>query len=408
MDASTPAIDERSLVGFKYFDRLGELLAPLHEAACKRDKAGNRTLHFDQYAALILLALFNPMIGSLRAISAASDLRKVRAKLGVERASLGSLSEAARVFDADLLRQLMGELVGELNPEAAAASRAAVDRAVTLVDGTLLAALPGIARAMLTDGDDEPPRDNSFKRRCKLHTHFAPRLGAPVKAALTAATVGERQVLRDMLEPDRLYVADRGYYSVALFAAVHDAGSSIVCDMPDYASAAVVQQHTLTDEDRAAGVLDDQIVTLGSPRRGEPLDRPMRIVSVECKPHKEHWRRNSARGGPQRRLPRLRLVTDILTAPAHWIAALYRFRWQIEIFFRQLKHALNCRHLFSHHPNGIAIQVYLALIACLLITLWTRRKPTRRTVEMLGFHRLGLADDDELLAHIAKLQPLDA
>ena len=54
-------------------------------------------------------------------------------------------------------------------------------------------------------------------------------------------------------------------------------------------------------------------------------------------------------------------------------------RWAIEIFFRFFKHLLGCRHLLSHSQNGIEIQAYCAINACLLISLWTGRKPTLRT-----------------------------
>ena len=99
-----PKIKEKDLHGFKHFKLLTPLLEKLHDQGCQRDKAGNRILHFDQYAALILLYFFNPIVSSLRGIQQASELKKVQRILGCSRASLGSLSEAARVFDADLLR----------------------------------------------------------------------------------------------------------------------------------------------------------------------------------------------------------------------------------------------------------------------------------------------------------------
>ena len=68
---------------------------------------------------------------------------------------------------------------------------------------------------------------------------------------------------------------------------------------------------------------------------------------------------------------------------------------------------LGCRHLLSHRPGGIEIQVYAAIIVCMLIALWTGRKPTLRTVEMLRFYFTGWADADELEAHIAKLHALE-
>jgi len=89
--------------------------------------------------------------------------------------------------------------------------------------------------------------------------------------------------------------------------------------------------------------------------------------------------------------------------PAEIIALLYHYRWTIEIFFRVFKHLLGCRHLLSHSQNGIEVQVYCAIIACMLISLWTGRKPALRTHEMICWYFCGMADQEELLAHLAKL-----
>ena len=75
--------------------------------------------------------------------------------------------------------------------------------------------------------------------------------------------------------------------------------------------------------------------------------------------------------------------------------------------FRMFKHMLGCRHLLSHNQNGIEIQTYCAIIACLLISLWTGRKPTKRTSEMICFYLMGWADEATLTAHIAKLKLAD-
>jgi hypothetical protein len=56
-------------------------------------------------------------------------------------------------------------------------------------------------------------------------------------------------------------------------------------------------------------------------------------------------------------------------------------------------------------PEGIEIQTYCAIIACMLISLWTGRKPTLRTYEMICDYFTGMVEEDELLAHLAKLQP---
>jgi hypothetical protein len=60
--------------------------------------------------------------------------------------------------------------------------------------------------------------------------------------------------------------------------------------------------------------------------------------------------------------------------------------------------------LISQDPVGIEIQTYCAIIACLLISLWTGRKPTLRTYEMICLYFQGWAEEDELLAHLEKLK----
>ncbi len=101
------------------------------------------------------------------------------------------------------------------------------------------------------------------------------------------------------------------------------------------------------------------------------------------------------------------IATDLLDLPAEVIALIYKSRWTVEIFFRFFKHVLGCRHLLSHREGGIKIQVYMAIIACMLITLWSGRKPTLRTVEMIQFYFSGWASEQELEAHIEKLKKQD-
>src|SRR4030043_51352 len=99
-------IKENELHGFKYFKAIAGMLEGLREAGCMRDKAGNRILHMDQYMSLLPLYMFNPICTSLRAVQQASELKKVQRKLGCSRASLGSLSESARVFDSELMQEI--------------------------------------------------------------------------------------------------------------------------------------------------------------------------------------------------------------------------------------------------------------------------------------------------------------
>jgi hypothetical protein len=390
-----PKIEEKDLHGFKHFKLLMPVLEKLHNHRCERDTAGNRKLHYDQYAALILLYFFNPIVTSLRGIRQASELKKVQRMLKCPRAALGSLSEAARVFDADLLRGIIGELVDRLKPIHLNTRFGDIKRIITLVDGSLLPALPKLVAAMW-------PHEKH--KGFRLHTHFELLKNVPVRMDVTPGGAGERQVLEKSLKPDRLYVMDAGYTGFSLFRAIIDIGSSFVCRTYDSINFEVLEKRLVGKEAREANVLRDMVVRFtGDKACRIGFQQPMRLVEVKCTPHQKRGGR-PGQGGPNRGESML-IATDLMDVPPETISQIYYHRWAIETFFRFFKHVLGCRHLISHAVNGIEIQVYLGIIACLLIALWTGRKPTLRTYEMVCFYFSGLASEDELLAHIANPAP---
>lgn len=82
-----PPIQDKDLQGLKYFKLLGPFLDRLRDDATARDHAGNRRLFYDQYACLLLLFFFNPVVQSLRGIQQASQLDKVQRLFGCHRVS---------------------------------------------------------------------------------------------------------------------------------------------------------------------------------------------------------------------------------------------------------------------------------------------------------------------------------
>jgi hypothetical protein len=389
-------VREEDVTGLKYFDKLAPLLARLHDVGCERDQAGNRQLHFDQYCMLVLLFLFNPVVRSLRAIQQASQLRNVQRKLGCLRASLGSLSEAKEVFQPERLKEIIAELGAQLQPIARDPRLQDVQHTLTLVDGTLMKGLPVLVQAALAD-----PRTAKLRAKFRLHTQFDLERAVPIRIDVTEGIgqgeADERAVLAKALESGRCYVKDRGYAKFQLFNAIVAAGSSYVCRLRDNSRYEIEEQRPLAAEDVEAGILLDAIVSLGEYQGAKDRpDHPLRLVVVKTTPHEK-------RAGPASN-GWLLIATNLLDLPAWIIALIYRYRWTIEVFFRFFKHVLGCRHLLSHDPLGIEIQTYCAIIACMLISLWTGRKPTLRTYEMICHYFTGLAEEDELLAHLAKLQ----
>jgi hypothetical protein len=379
------------------------MLARLHDAGCARDTAGNRSLHYDHYCLLILLALFNPTLRSLRALQQASTLKQVQRRLGCPRTSLGSLSEAAAVFDPTCLEGIIGELLQEL-PRARSLHPGQIPQVLTAVDGSVVRTLASLtAAAYLTD------KNGQAHCGWRFHTHFEVERGVPVRMDVTtAANTGkgeEKHQLRRHLEADRCYVLDRWYAEFRLWNDIVAAGSSYVCRIRDNSNLSAVQEErAVSAAARQAGVLRDIVVTLGAGRKAqERPDHPVRVVLVQATPHRKTGGRKGGTAGPSCD-GILRIATNLLGVPAEVIADVYKHRWLIELFFRFFKHLLGCRHLLSQQPAGLQIQAYCAIIACLLITLWTGGKPTLRTYEMLCLYFQGWADLDELTAHLEKLR----
>jgi len=394
MRKKKPKIKESDLQGFKYFKKLSQMLERLHKAGCEGDRAGNRILHMDQYMTLLLLSMFSPICSSLRSMQQASTLKKAQKNLGVPRSSLGSLSEAARVFDSDLMIDIIGELASELKPVSHSSRLKDIKAILTIVDGTLLKALPKTVDALWGDRNA-----NSFK----AHVQYELLKAVPVKFELTDGKANEKAVLAGNLESGRFYVLDRGYAKYALLQQIIDVESNFACRIYDVAKYDVLEERQLDSDALQAGIGRDMIVQLGGESTRDYLKQPVRVIQLKATEQTQYSSHTLPYRG--RKAPETMLIcTDRLDLPADVIALIYWYRWQIEIFFRFLKHILGCRHLLSYCENGIELQIYAAIIACLLIALYTGRKPTLRTYEMFCWYMTGWADEDELAAHIKKLK----
>jgi hypothetical protein len=259
-------------------------------------------------------------------------------------------------------------------------------RGLTAVDGTVLNALPQMAWALWQD---------DAHRAVKIHLHFEVLKGVPVDARVTPAACSEPGQLRDMLQADRLYVVDRGYADYSLFHDIREARSSFVARVKDNTAFTVAEERSPTAAARDAGVVRDVVLAkLGTGPPKDCLRRPVRLVVVR-------------RTKPDGQAEELWLLTDRLELPAELVALAYKYRWTVEWFFRWFKCILGCRHLLATDANGVALQVYAALIASLLIVLWTGRKPTKRTWEMIQFYLMGWASVEELDAHLKTLEVAD-
>jgi len=376
-------VTEHDLHGFKYLHLLGPLLDHLHAAGTERDRAGNRQLFDDQYATLLLLYFFSPIVSSLRGLQQATTLAKVQHRFGVRPTSLGALSEAAQVFEAALLEEVIAALGRRIPSPAVATERAAL-QALTAVDGSLLPALPKMAWALWQDDQH---------RAAKMHVAFEVLRHIPVGVTVTAGNASERTEWRRLVQPGGFYVVDRGYADYERFQELHDLPCRFLARVQYNAAFEVQEERPVAAAAQAAGVRRDCLIRrLGTPHHTPLLPQPFRVVLVAA-----------GKTRPDGTPDLLVLVTNHLDLDAKLVALAYRFRWAVELFFRWLKCVLGCRHLLSHSENGVRLQVYVAIVASLLIALWVGRPPTKRTDEMLCFYLSGWASETEVIAHIDRL-----
>ena len=203
----------------------------------------------------------------------------------------------------------------------------------------------------------------------KLHLSLDPGAHRPVWFAVTSERVNDISAAKTMpIEPGVSYVFDKGYYDFAFWAALDAKGCRFVTRLKTNSPVSVIEER----EAQGEGILADRIVRLSERlayRRANPLAIAMRLVGVKIE------------GGRE-----IVLISNDLDAPASEIAALYRARWQVELFFKWLKQNLRIAHFMGQSRNAVVIQIMAALIAYLLLRLASRRYP--QTLGLQAFARL--------------------
>jgi hypothetical protein len=382
--------------------RVFPLLDRLNDVGCQRDKAGNRQLFFGDYCKLVLLYVWNPLIDSLRQLQTATELRTVAKALGVKRFSLGSFSEAPRVFEPQLLQPIIAELAGELVPAGKDPRLAELKHALTLVDGTVVAALARLAKAAV--GDEaryNTSRDGRAVYAWRLHTQLDLETFSPRRIDRTGARNAgdnrENNVLRRNLEAGRCYVGDGGYADRSLFDDIAAAASSYVIRLAQDAVFEVADnggERLLSQQALDAGVVRDAVLARLGVAGATSMNHPVRLVAVQVEPHPRRTRKGTEH------CDLILIATNLLDLPAELVALIYLYRYTVELFFRVFKQLLGMRHLLSQRPNGIDIQIHCTLIVCLLICLITGHRPDKTTRNMIGWYLIGLASEQELIDHL--------
>lgn len=361
---------EEQLRNWKLVEHFRSALLPKLQArpALPTEVDPRRKLTADSYFSLFLMGMFNPVITSMRGLVAATHFKKGKT-LCPHPVSAASFSEAQHLFSPDILAEIVRDLAAQaqgMSQFGNAEARAAV-KALTVVDGTVLRA---VNRMTWTP---------SLGKACavRLNVHFSVFDQVPVDWSITRGNQSELKDWKKRCQPGAFYVGDRLYGEDHLWLKqLQKKGIDFVVRLfGNTARCPAGPPRPLTQADRRAGVISDRKIELGCLPGGPVL----RVVEIHA-------------GGKV-----FILATTREDLPAEMIGLIYRYRWQIELFFKWFKTMLPCEHWMAESPAGVAIQIYCAMIAALLLLLWTGQRPTKRQMEAFQFYQTGFIDEDELI-----------
>jgi hypothetical protein len=348
---------ERQIVGRRYFRILEDQLQALRTHRAH----GNRRVFYDHVVVAHLLAFYNPCLRGLRSIEDLFEHPGVRKRYAVPRLPKSTLADAQSLFDPGLIQPLLDSLIqrAAIGPHDSRLDQ--LTRQLLAVDGSFFVVASRIAWALYNKSARE---GGPNKGHVRTHVQFDVLRGLPVHTSLTDGQASEAEQLRASLRPDCFYVMDRGFQQYNLLADIIQAQSDFLVRLRKSARAETLEVRPLSDADRAAGVVADQIVALGWRKDQVAPLPPLRRVEVAF----------TGRDGQPKSLC---LLTNRLDLPAWMIGLIYRHRWQVELFFRWLKCVANFRHFFSESLQGMTLQVYVTLIGLVLMAIEVNETPSK-------------------------------
>ena len=364
--------NEKQLVGRRELTPLQAWLDHLH----KLPRHGNRNLLADHVLVAHLVTFLSPALKSLRRIESFFDHRLARQRFCLPRVPKSTLSDAQAMFNPALLDPIIADLRQRVPDTPHDARLDKLLKTLTAVDGSFFQLAPRVWWALYRkpNGTPRQPRKQNQHGNVRVDVHFNVLTGLPEQAILSNGRTPEYETLRAHLEPNRFYVLDRAYHAYEVLGAIIAARSDFH----------VRDQRPLTAEDRLAGVQHDWVVT--PTYRRLRFRQPVRLIEI------------TVPGQPQP----VRLLSNRVDLPAAVIGLLYRHRWQIELFFRWLKCVVKQQHFMSESADGMALQLYAALIGTLLIALEIGTRPNKYDYAMLSLVASGLLDYDEAREQMEK------
>jgi hypothetical protein len=197
-----------------------------------------------------------------------------------------------------------------------------------------------------------------FRKRkgaVKLHTLLDIRGNIPTLIIITHGKIHDVNILDELpLEAGAIYILDRGYLDFGRLYMIH---RSLAFFITRAKSNFDFQRLYSQPVDKTTGVQADQIITLhGFYAQKDYPEKLRRIRYVDMQNNK-----------------RFVFLTNNFTLPALTIAKLYHCRWQIELFFKWIKHHLRIKAFYGTSENAVKTQIWIAILVYVLVAIVKKR-----------------------------------
>lgn len=205
----------------------------------------------------------------------------------------------------------------------------------------------------------------------KVHMVLAPDATVPVFTEITAPNVNDIEVGKQLnLEQGATYVFDKGYCDYSWWYKIHCNDSIFVTRFKKNAGIEQVGSHTIPDAMKGVVLEDDTVLFKnkhpGGKRVNDYHGTALRRVVIDR---------------PGKSTP-LILATNDFDRSAEELAALYKRRWEIELFFKWLKQNLKIKQFLGRSENAVKIQIYTAIITYLLVSMYRRRNGIGQSLKL--------------------------
>jgi len=219
------------------------------------------------------------------------------------------------------------------------------------------------------------------KGAIKLHAMIDLRGNIPAFLTITDGKVHDVKAAPQVpIEPDGIYVVDRGYVDFGWLWSIHQTGAFFVTRLKTSIKWSRVRSHPV---DKSLGLRCDQEILLSSKHLKELYPERLRRVGF----------RDESQGRT------LVFLTNNFLLSAETIAALYKARWEIELFFKWIKQNLRVKSFYGTSRNAVKTQIWIAMIVYLLLAVLKERYKLKHSLsQLLHFLEVNLFERKPLLS----------